>query len=200
MLPSIEVRWFVEGALPEAITGWYEDAVGLLDWDERTDRYIRPVAPDGMNVKWREGHIEIKRRSDVIGPSTWGRVSGSVERWRKWSFPIAEEMPLAATGKEWIPVIKHRSVRSFTIKNEKLVLTKPGEHLAHGCSVELAEVTVHHEPWWTLCLEAFGPDAEARTLIQQVGDRIFEDDNSPDLTEQSSMSYVRWLARDDDSG
>lgn len=194
MLPSVEVRWFVEGALPPDMPDWYEDAVGIPQWQERTDRYVRPVAPGGLNVKWREGGIEIKRRSEELGPSTWGDVSGVVERWRKWGFHLAEDSPLAATGRDWIAVTKHRSVRTLTFKEGKLVLTKPTEHLQHGCGVELVELTVNHTPWWSICLEAFGPDAEARELLQRTASRVFAE-NPPPLALENSMSYVDWLAR-----
>jgi hypothetical protein len=194
MLTSVEVRWFVEGSLPPDLPDWYEDAAGIPDWQERTDRYIRPAAPGGLNVKWREGQVEVKRRVETLGPSRWGGVSGVVERWRKWGFHLADESPLAATGRDWISVAKHRSVRTLTFREDRLVLTKPGETLQHGCGVELAEITVHHEKWWTICLEAFGPAAEASELLDRTASRVFAE-NPPPLAPENSMSYVDWLAR-----
>jgi hypothetical protein len=194
MHPSVEVRWFVEGGLPPEVTDWYEDAVGLADWQERTDRYIRPAAEGGLNVKWREGQLEVKRRIEVVGPASWGGAAGTVERWRKWSFHLSDESPLAATGRDWIAVTKHRTVRTLTFREDRLVLTKPREVLQHGCTVELAEVTVQHASWWSVCLEAFGPDAEARALLEQTASRVFAE-NPPPLAAEQSLNYVDWLAR-----
>lgn len=193
MLPSIEIRWFTEGPLPAEVIDWYEEAVGLAHWEERVDRYVNPVSPGGLNVKWREGHIEIKRLVDVLGPVRWGDVAGVAERWRRWSFPLADDLPLAATGKDWIQVAKHRSVRTLTIKEGALVLTRPGEQLPHGCRVEIVGIESRHRQWWSVAMAGFGPDAEARDMIQRTGDRIFAEAGTPRLTEEASMSYVRWL-------
>lgn len=192
--PTIETRWFAEGDLPAEVVDWYEEAVGLADWQERTDRYVRPVAADGLNVKWREGDIEIKRRVDVLGPMAWGPAVGVAERWRKWSFPLADDLPLGATGKDWVPVHKRRSTRTFEQHDDRLLLTKPGLQLPHGCRVELAEIDYRHQPWWTVCLEAFGPDAEAREMLQRTGERVFAETGAPALPREASRSYVAWLS------
>jgi hypothetical protein len=193
MVATVEMRWFVEGALPDDVVNWYEEAVGLVDWQERVDRYVRPAARDGLNVKWREGHIEIKRLVEEVGPHEWGEVAGSSQRWRKWSFPLSEELPLATTGNDWIPVSKHRTVRTFAHRGDKMMLMKPGEHLPHGCSVEITALESHGRKWWTLALEAFGPDLEAREMLLQTGARVFAHEGAPPLTPDASMSYVRWL-------
>jgi hypothetical protein len=193
MVATVEMRWFVEGTLPAEVVNWYEEAVGLVDWQERVDRYVRPAARDGLNVKWREGHIEIKRLVEEIGNHQWADVAGTSQRWRKWSFPLSEELPLAATGNDWIPVSKHRTVRTFAHRGDKMMLMKPGEHLPHGCSVEITAIDSHGRKWWTLALEAFGPDLEAREMLLQTGARIFGDEGAPPLTRATSMSYVRWL-------
>jgi len=42
--------------------------------------------------------------------------------------------------------------------------TDPDTELDRGCKIELSEVTVRGEPWWTLAFESFGEGNRAMNL------------------------------------
>lgn len=100
-LPSLEVRWFFEGAVPGSVETWFRESPaiggerGAVDWPRddagglawRDDRYrVVPGAAD-LGIKWREGRLQVKGRETTLGTWPFGeRAAGLAERWIKWSF------------------------------------------------------------------------------------------------------------------
>ncbi len=87
---------------------------------------------------------------------------GRLESWDKWSFPFG---PLGQGGAGlagWRPVRK--LIRRFGLASGHHGLGVPEPGARAGCEVELTEVRVGREPWWTLGFEATGagqPAAQA---------------------------------------
>lgn len=112
--------------------------------------------------------------------------------WEKWSFPLAE--PLEVAG--WLTLHKLRRKRVFALVDGSLV-ERPVAEAETACTVEVTEVSVEDEAWWTIGFEARGDastlEAELRaTAAALVGRRL---PSGVELAGKTSMSYVHWLQR-----
>ncbi len=197
MFPTAEIRWFIEGPAPASARRWFASVAGETDLEARTDRYVRPTAPDGLGVKWREGKLEVKRLTEVVGEERFhAHVAGRIERWRKWSFPLTDEAELAHPAGDWIDVEKRRRVRYFAAGPEGVRRLEHEEQSAHACGLELGEVRVGGAVWWSVCLEAFGGDEAALPdRLRQVAAHLVAEE-PPTLSSDAALSYPAWLLRE----
>lgn len=197
MFPTAEVRWFLEGPVPGDARAWFRAVAGAPEVEARTDRYVRPTSPDGLGVKWREGKLEIKRRAEVVGEERFHVVvAGRVERWRKWSFPLAPPAELAQPAGDWIAVAKRRQVRYFAAEPDGVRWLALGEQSAQACGLELGEVRVGDVVWWSVCLEAFGPDEAALVeRLRRVAAHVVAVAEPPALGAEHARSYPAWLVQ-----
>jgi hypothetical protein len=175
---TAEVRWFLRGPVPDGARAWF-DALGPAPAPEsRTDRYLAPVS-DGLSVKVREGRVEAKRRAGALGRLHIGRAAAPVEAWAKWSFALADAE--AEPAGPWIAVAKTRRQRE---------LTAPGG----TCGLELADVEAEGGRWWSVCLEATGPDDDARrAALVEGASRWLGRDDAPALPAEAAQGYPAWL-------
>jgi hypothetical protein len=144
--PTTEVRWWWRGRCPAGVRAWFRQlSVGGRE-EVRTDHYLVRAGAD-LGVKTREGRqLDVKellgREADVVVAPD---VVGTLERWVKWVFPLTADAPsgeaLDTAGGAWLAVRKHRW------------LVDVG-----ACELELAEVDIAGDAWWTLALEAVGTD------------------------------------------
>ncbi|MEM1043722.1 MAG: hypothetical protein AAGI91_13980 [Bacteroidota bacterium] len=194
MYPTTEVRWFLDGALPAEVTAWFEAVAGAVPWETRTDYYVRPATPDGLGVKARAGHLEVKRLAEVIGDEALHeRAAGRVERWRKWSFPLDRSAQLRQGAGDWVAVGKRRQKASFAVRSGVVGRVPREEQTRSGCSMEIAEVGAAGRTWWSVCFEAFGPESEQAGLLRRTAAHVFARAAPPALGRACSMSYPRWL-------
>ena len=142
-LATVEARWFGVGAPPGDLVAWFEEAGDVAVEPPRTDRYLRLPSVEGVGVKWRAGRFEIKaRRAEPPARVVWQRTPAPLEAWLKWSAPLA---PTGAETPTPVDVAKRRR------------LVARG-----GVQVELAELEVAGQPFWTFGLEgARAGDVEA---------------------------------------
>lgn len=172
-----EVRWFWKGPIPDAMQAWFDGLGPSVEAESRTDRYLAPTS-DALGVKLREGYVEAKRREDKVGQLAAGRVEATVEAWAKWSFDLADT-PVPEGG--WVAVAKRRRQR---------------HRQAEGavCALELATLEVEGETWGSVCLEAHGPDADARrTALEEAARTWLGHDDAPALAADDAMGYPAWL-------
>lgn len=193
---TLEVRWFYEGDVPRVVNDWFATLEPKKE-DRREDVYVRPPHA-ALNVKLREGEVQVKRRGAGGGLIRFRPgVVGCMERWHKWSFPVGQDVlklgNYDAPPGMWRRVVKERYRRVFDLAEQaSLVAEAPGEGAAHT-EVELTHVTLGSRPWWTLCIEAEG-DAEAllRTL-RPMGHHLFAHGSPPTLEAHRSYGYAEWL-------
>ncbi len=196
MYPTAEVRWFLDGALPEDVERWFEGVAGSSPWEVRRDHYVRPAMVDGLGVKARTGNMEVKRLAEVVGEDVFHeRVTGRIERWRKWSFPLDRSARLRNGGGDWVPVGKRRQKASFAVRDGAVAPVPRMEQAGQGCSLEIAEVGAVGRTWWSISFEAFGPEAALVALLRQTAGHVFAAAEPPALPSECSMSYPRWLHR-----
>ena len=200
MYPTAEVRWFYPGPIPPQVATWFNhESVTLKREPVRVDRYLRPSGFGDVNVKLREGRIEVKRR---VGESNrirfHPRVTGVVERWRKWSFELTQQgtadnwasLPVSS----WIPVRKNRSLRTYEVTDgEVLVARSALEAPADGCELELTRIVAFEQVWWTLAFEAFGDEDTLRDNLRLVATHVLGTDEPPRLDVGQSQGYAAWL-------
>jgi hypothetical protein len=71
----------------------------------------------------------------------------------------------------------------------------PGLSHQPGCAVELTEVRVRGEPWWTLGFEATGPTVALRTELAAAAAAVFAQPlpGGVELGMDSCQSCAQWL-------
>jgi hypothetical protein len=214
MLPTVEVRWFYEGNIPETTLRQFRS--GELPQNERAveerrDLYLYIPGVDSLGIKLRGTNIrhendtdqlEIKRRQFEGGVVTFmPGVTGRLERWMKWAFHSESSDPrlssmLTAKDEVWVSVSKVRYQRKYTVTRDKSVIALPlNEWSESGCNVEVTKlIAPDGQGWWTLGLEAFGEastDIEgnlrlsANYFFAETGLKVFE--------EKDSYGYPGWL-------
>jgi hypothetical protein len=197
MYPTLEVRWFHQGQIPPEVLAWF-GRLGPLPEEQpaRVDHYLRLPDNDALGVKLREGRLEIKQREDEPRRTDFHpRVSGTVEQWRKWSFPLAESDPgLAGPDTAWIAVEKNRQLRRYRVSGDRPVeaVFKEAEP-AQGCELELSRLQAAGQLWWSVCFEAFGDEANFKDYLRLTVQYVVRLAKPPMLEIGASYSYPAWL-------
>jgi len=192
---TLEVRWFVDGAPPDAVVDWIH-SLGAEAESARTDLYLVSNDP-GMNVKLREGKVQTKHRMGDRTPITFAdNVEGVQERWVKWSFPTVEQhhdlFEDDPTGL-WVPVHKQRLRLEIAPDEQAARLDHMIESDPAEAKIELTEVRSDGHQAWSICMEAEGrPEALPGTL-QQMGNHLFGQGDPPSLSTDDSYGYARWI-------
>lgn len=196
MWTTAEVRWFYEGAIPDEVAAWFRQLKGeIMIQPPRTDRYVRPTDA-AMNVKLREGRVEVKRRDGSGRLERWTpQIAGQIGRWRKWGFAAqADALDDLGGQRYWIAVTKARRMRSYWVDADGR--TEPvrwGDLPARGCDIELSRVTVRDTVWWSLCLEAFGDEESLAERLRRTAQHVFTQGSPPELSAEHSYGYPAWL-------
>lgn len=194
---TLEVRWFIPGAVPDAVATWF-DEVGAERESERTDLYLVSTDPT-LNVKLREGKLQTKHRIGTPDATRWGdALAGERERWVKWSFDLDDDAPDLfdddPTGL-WVPVHKRRDQLELDDDaqadrlNGTMVTADPAD-----AKIELTRVEAAGHEAWTVCVEAEGDPAKLEATLQQTSRHLFAAGFPHPLPVDRSMGYVGWLA------
>jgi len=201
MYPTAEIRWFFQGPIPLEVEAWFQQGAGSVEREPpRTDRYLRLPGSDDLNVKLREGHLEIKLRVGQVNTlRLHEHVSGVVERWHKWSFELAEPAgarteTMSAAG-SWIAVRKERRLRTYQVKRGgRVVALTSSEPPAEGCELELSTIDAAGQTWWTLAFEAFGDESALPDNLVLVAKQVLSvRDEPPPFPTDASQGYAAWL-------
>ena len=191
---SLEVRWILPGQLAGAVTGWFGRFPAETTVLE--DAYLLDPHLPGLSVKVRGRRaleVKVYRGSPGLLDVT-GRARGRLESWQKWSFPHG--LPNRGSGHQasWRPVRKRRQISWFS-KATGAGIPPPGEE--PRCAVELTEVDVPGEPWWTLGFEATGPASALRSELNAAAALVFTQalPDGMELGIGDSQSYAQWLRR-----
>jgi hypothetical protein len=192
---SLEVRWILPGPLDVAVAQWF--AAFRSEAESREDAYLLDPDMAGLSVKVRASQaLEVK----VFGGSPGilglgGRVSGRLQYWRKWSFPLRPPGPGPADPDGWKRVRKQRRISRFSLHDGRITARAEGRPGEPRCAVELTEIHARHRDWWSLGLEATGPDGMLRSVLGATAAAVFARPLPPgtDLRLQDSLSYADWL-------
>jgi hypothetical protein len=191
---SLEVRWILPGQPGAAVAGWFARFAALVE--SREDIYLLDPRLPGLSVKLRNGRaLEVKAYQGSPGIlEAAGCARGRLESWDKWSFPAEPPGPGGAGGPGWRPVRK--LIRRFTLADGQSVVRAPGLGEEARCDVELTEVQVRGQAWWTLAFEATGPAGLLRRELEATAAIVFAQalPGGVELGTADSQSYAQWLA------
>lgn len=201
MLTNAEVRWFFEGPVPDELEDWFCRTSAALTASAREDHYLRFPASLGLNVKLREGRLEIKSLVKTLGARTFTPdVAGTVQLWKKWSgagAAVGEFERLRSGAPDlWIAVRKERTLRKFSGDGAAIVEGDAGRFSpSEGCNVELTRITVEGTDHWSLALEAYGDPARVEESLTRVAGHVLAAPPAAAFSAGNSRSYPEWLDR-----
>jgi hypothetical protein len=191
---SLEVRWIFPGQLESAVAGWFGRFPARVE--SREDIYLLDPQLRGLSVKVRGGGpLEVKAYRGSPGIlEVAGRARGRLESWQKWSFPFSR---LSPDPVGWRPVGKRRRISWFSLASGEIRARAPGLGQEPRCEVELTEVRMGGQDWWTLGFEATGPADLLRSELEATAALVFHQalpsrvEPGPD----ESRSYAEWLSQ-----
>ena len=192
---TLEVRWFFSGSIPPEFNRWFASLGDLRSMDARVDYYLLGTGPS-LGVKVREGSLEIKQRKQENGRKVFAPAfSGMVEHWNKWQVAIsAAEIESIQRDLGWLAVEKTRQQYAFTLpENGRIFVRDPMDFPLNGGGVELTQIRLGRQPWWTFGAEVFGEPHLLSDILEQVIGYAIERDLELHLETASSISYPAWL-------
>jgi hypothetical protein len=215
-LASHEVRWFFEGRAEDhpELKRWFETtepvekdaAVGAPLWksrdDDQPDVYLRIPGSEDLGIKWREGELQIKGRTAMLGTQVFGRLhQGRVERWVKWSYTKMpdEFRALFAEGPR-LPIVSVRKVRALRKLRLDTMLGTAQEvdaktFVDRGLGCELTNLEVSGKTFCSLAFEAFPDDAAMHEAFACTVSAFLDGLQNVELGAAKSMSYPIWLGQ-----
>jgi hypothetical protein len=97
----------------------------------------------------------------------------------------------------WRPVSKRRRISRFSLASGPIAARTPGLGREPGCEVELTEIGIRGEDWWTLGFEATGPASLLRGELEAAAALVFAQ-ALPGVVQpgtDDSRSYAEWLGQ-----
>ena len=192
---SLEVRWILPGQLAAAMAGWFGRFPAGTKVIE--DAYLLDPHLPGLSVKVRGRRaLEVKAYRGSPGLlEVLGRARGRLESWQKWCFPHGPSSHDSGDPVGWRPVSKRRRISWFSLADGPAQVGDPGLGEQPGCAVELTEVDVRGEAWWSLGFEATGPAEALRGELDATAALVFAQalPGGMELGLDDSTSYVQWL-------
>jgi hypothetical protein len=192
---SLEVRWIFPGQLETVVSRWFARFPAELE--TREDAYLLSPRLRGLSVKLRAGAaLEVKAYQGSPGIlDIAGRARGRMESWRKWSFPFGSPSYGGRDPAGWRLIRKTRRISRFSLAGDSIQVRGPGPGEEPGCAVELTEVRIRGEAWWTLGFESVGPAELLRSQLEASAALVFAEtlrgEMEPGLND--SRSYAEWL-------
>jgi hypothetical protein len=182
---TCEVRWIRPGRPGSEIDRWFSRFAQVPE--TRDDDYLISPRLPGLSIKIRGGaSFEVKQHRGVVGAlDIAGAAAGSIDSWIKRSIPLTGGVdlsrPLEAAA--WRRVSKRRQIARFPIDASG----------GPDCSVELTEVEVLGQSWWTLGFEAGGRGALGR--IKHTAAVVFAEPlpTASAFRADEACSYADWI-------
>lgn len=200
MRASLEMRWFCSGTLPKSMGQWFgSESLGgyLSPPEEREDIYLLLPSCDYLGMKLRGKTLEVKWRQSELGAMHFGnRWEGKAEKWLKWVCPdtmAPVSADIIATG-QWVGVKKKRSLRLYHVSEPGALMSVPVEApIPQGCTVEVTQLNINGNAWWTVGFEAFGSESSLTETLQTVASWVSKSYQGQKLKAEDSCGYPNWL-------
>jgi hypothetical protein len=198
---TIEVRWFDRGITPPAILSRFSKIHPKV-WaePEHTDYYYSLLNDDTIGIKLRENRIEIKKRRAVSKLIRFtSQAAGVLETWEKWSIalhPVEINFNEIADGTIWFGIRKQRNLQRYQL-TESLIPIPVAYHrrVPPGFTLELSQITIKQENWWTMAFEFYETANNPITEIQNIIKEIVSSLPNLRLDSQLSFGYPQFLNR-----
>lgn len=201
MLTTYEVRWFNSGNIPLYIESWFKHSCLLSPTklaEKREDVYLYTPGCDYLGIKLRQGGLEVKWRYLQKTRINFGSlVEGNIEKWKKWrcSDSSGESFSVQQIGDNpvWVKVGKVRYSQLYQVVEKKPQAVSSDVGVDNGCSLELTNIEINGNKWWSIALEAFGEDCNLKDNLQATADFVFSSYDSFPLQANNSYSYPSLL-------
>ena len=194
---SLETRWVIPGSLETAVREWFARFPATTE--TREDTYLLQPPLPGLSVKLRGGSaLEVKAYLGSPGIlDISGRCQGWLESWRKWSFPYDPPDSTDAAPASWVVVSKQRRSAWFPLPVSQGRVAPSQPAAQEGCAVELTEVHVRGEAWWSVGIEATGSAGLLDDALGHAAKLMFVPPLPPGiwLSLDHSRSYAQWLGQ-----
>jgi hypothetical protein len=180
---TCEVRWIRRGRHGAEIARWFSRFTQAPE--RRDDDYLIYPRMPGLSVKIRGGaSFEVKQHRGVVGALDIPAAgAGDISSWIKRSSPLpgGADLSRPLEGSAWRRVSKRRQIVTFPIGG------------AAVCSVELTEVEVLGQTWWTLGFEAGGRGALGG--IKRTAAVVFAEPlpTASAFRAEEACSYAEWI-------
>lgn len=203
MLTTSEIRWFEQGVVPPVIENWFTMDVlreNCQPLEKREDWYLLIPGCEFLGVKLRQNRLETKLRVTGLGILQLGNNAiGAAEKWLKSTCEDAKLENLLAPDivvqGQWVKVEKVRSqIRYLVADDYSLTPTSTENTSQDGCNIELTQLMINHDRWWTLGFEASGTDENLMTNLEVVAKKMFQTFPDRKLNLVDSYAYPKWLS------
>ena len=203
MLTTSEIRWFYQGIVASEIANWFAADVlreNCHTLENREDWYLLIPGCEFLGVKLRQHRLETKLRVTDLGILQLGNnVIGAAEKWIKSTCEDAKVesliTPEVVAKGQWVKVEKVRSqIRYLVADDRSLTPASKEETSQEGCNVELTQLIVNDNPWWTLGFEASGTDNNLTSNLETVTKKLFQTFPEQELNLADSYAYPKWLS------
>ena len=185
---TCEVRWIRPGRHGAEIARWFSRFPQVSE--SRDDDYLISPRMPGLSIKIRGGaSFEVKQHRATVGAlNVADAAEANIDSWIKRSIPLQGGVDLSRPleGSAWRRVSKRRQIASFPIGTSG----SPG---AAVCSVELTDVEVLGQTWWTLGFEAGGRGALGG--IKRTAAIVFAEPlpTASAFGAEEACSYAEWI-------
>ena len=188
---------FFPGQLETAAAEWFGRFPAEIQSHE--DTYLTDPRLRGLSVKVRGGSaLEVKAYRGSPGIlDLAGRGCGRMESWQKWSFPFRPLCQDSGDVAGWRPVRKRRRISRFSLAGGPAAGHARGLGQQPRYEVELTEVRMSGQDWWTLGFEATGLAGLLRRELQATAAVVFAQamPGSAKPGPDKSRSYAEWLGQ-----
>jgi hypothetical protein len=188
---TCEVRWIRPGRHGSEIARWFSRFSHAPE--TRDDDYLISPRMPGLSIKIRgSASFEVKEHRGTVGAlDVAAAAAGSIDSWIKRSIPLAGGLDFSRPldGTAWRRVSKRRQIARFPIGTSG----DPDAPGAVVCSVELTEVEVIGQSWWTLGFEAGGRGALGG--IKRTAAVVFAEPcpTATAFRAEEACSYAEWI-------
>lgn len=203
MLTTSEIRWFYQGIIPPAIETWFATKVlreNYQNYEDREDWYLLIPGCEFLGVKLRQQRLETKLRVSDLGVlQLTTNIIGAAEKWLKSTCEDAKLesliTPDVIVKGQWVKVEKVRSQIRYLVADDYTLTPASTEQTSQeGCNVELTQLIVNHNPWWTLGFEASGTDDKLTSNLKTVAEKVLQTFPQQKLSLVDSYAYPKWLS------
>lgn len=206
---GFEIRWFYPGSIDAKVAEWFTNQSyfqGNMSTEERTELYLI-TGNESVSPKFRGGkaRLELKYRTghkDFVACDN--NLSGRIESWEKWEWDYSEDKQQeikdafleTSKGEPRVEVYKKRKQRKFKIAEDGAIQpVDMEERLDTGCVLEITELRVNGQDWWTLAFDVFSENGSAVEVFRKSVCQILQD-YPIDLPQgKDSYAYPAWLAK-----
>ena len=204
MQTTLEVRWFIKGTPAAVVQHWFKSecpgqlltpqgqtredlyAYGnLKDYLNKFKEFAPNLARDQINLKLREGNLELKLRQKQFGIETFTHEndrsiwSGRVEQWCKLSQQQSKDAASSfnLTDINWISVFKKRLQKSDRDVKSELTLLE-----------------TNNSAWWSIAFEMPQSDNNVKVnFFREVVEQAAKTYSGSKLLAANSCGYADWL-------